>query len=328
MKFKTTSLLGLSVLALGAVFAGQAQAAPAGCTISGIVTAGGMLTGTDVTSSTSSGSLNGNWDSLFGEGAGLITCDAWNFQSDFAYYDHRASASTGNKNSASKNFSVPEGHFGGDVFWRAPNSGAFGVQASYVTQTTIIPGFAADYLRLGAFGEYYLNDQATLGLGGHYFFSTHDQFGFSNQGKNHSGFELSADAKYYLSPDLKFSLTGELLNSQYTSTNFPGSLNLNGYAITAQADYQFNDSGLIGFIGGRYAHRTLGSDSSPDNLNINDKQVYVGMTFAFGGPKGASLVARDRNGPVNNTSTFLEKLPDPFSDLEISGLQSGGGGAP
>ena len=320
MKFKTTCLLGLSALALAVLSGGQSQAAPTGCTISGIVTAGGMLTGTDASSSGGGETINGNWDSLFGEGAGLVTCDAWNFQSDFAYYDHRASATYKNPDPVNKNFSVPEGHFGGDVFWRDPSAGALGVQASYVTQTTIVPGFAADYLRLGAFGEYYLNDQATVGLGGHYFFSTHDQF-VSSEGKNHSGFELSADAKYYLSPDLKFTLTGELLNSKYS--NSTGSANLNGYALTAQADYQFNDSGLIGFIGGRYAHRTLGSDGSPSNLNLNDKQVYVGMSFAFGGPKGASLIGRDRNGPVNNTSTFLEKLPDPISDFTISALQTG-----
>jgi hypothetical protein len=322
MKFKSVTLLGLSVLALGAVFSGQSQAAPAGCTIAGIVSAGGMLTGTDVSSSDGGEKFNGNWDSLFGEGAGLVTCDAWNFQGDFAYYDHRASAPTGGKDSVSKNFSLPEGHFGGDIFWRDPSAGAFGVQASYVTQTTFVPGFTNDYLRLGAFGEFYVNEQATLGLGGHYFFSTHNQFDTGSGGKDHNGFELSADAKYYLTPDLKFTLTGELMSSKYTPPS--GSINMNGYALTGQVDYQFNDSGLIGFLGGRYAHRDLSEGGSSSNLNIEDKQVYIGMTFAFGGPKGSSLVARDRHGPVNNTSTFLEKLPDPISDVTISAAQTGG----
>ena len=318
MTFKSAALLGLSILALGTVYSGQSQATPSGCTVAGIVSGGGMLTGTSLNSDNINGSVDGNWDSLFGEGGGVLTCGSWNFQGDFAYYDHRASS--GGKNSSNKDFSVPEGHFGGDIFWRNPGEGAIGIQASYVGQTTIIPGFSADYLRLGTFGEYYLNDRATFGLGGHYFSSTHALYETNSSGKDHSGFELSADAKYYVTPDFKLTLTGELLNSKYTSTFGQGTENLNGYALTAQADYQFNDSGLIGFVGGRYARRTLGDNSSND-LNIDDKQVYVGMSFAFGGQKG-SLVSHDRSGPVNNTSTFLEKLPDPISDTLIPEIQT------
>ncbi len=315
MKFKSAALLGMSILALGTVFSGQSQATPSGCTVAGIVSGGGMLTGTTLSETGSSGTIDGNWDSLFGEGGGVLTCGSWNFQGDFAYYDHRASAPVG-KNSSNKDFSLPEGHFGGDIFWRDPGAGAIGIQASYVSQTAILPGFNADYLRLGAFGEYYLNDRATLGLGGHYFSSTHALYETNSTAKNHSGFELSADAKYYVTPDFKLTLTGELLNSKYDWTVVLGSENLNGYALTAQADYQFNDSGLIGFVGGRYARRTFWSDNSSNVLNVDDKQVYVGMSFAFGGQKG-SLVSHDRSGPVNNTSTFLEKLPDPISDAEI-----------
>jgi hypothetical protein len=301
---KNGILLSASLLALGAMFANQAEAAPAppACTLAGAVTAGGILTG--VTASSGGTSVSGNWDTFFGEGAGLVTCDAWNFQSDFAYYDHAATVSN-------VNVTAPEGHFGGAVFYRDPGFGDYGISASYLAATNnVISGFSPNYIRVGAFGDYFVNEQATLGLAGHYFHTTHDTNLFGTT-KNYSGFELSADAKYYVTPDFKLSLTGDLLQSQ--SSIAGTTIHVGGGAVTAQADYQLNENGLVGFLGGRYAHRVLWQDGG-SSLNLDDKQVYIGLTFNFG-EKAGSLVSHDRTGPVNNTSTFLEKLPDAFSDL-------------
>ena len=292
MKVFYRPLCGISVLALGLLVSGTANAAdmaPGGCTIAGAVTVGGMLTGDTISSSSSTYQ---DWNALFGEGAGLLTCDAWNFQADFAHYGHKS-------NISGKDFSLPEGHFGADVFWRDPNAGDFGVSVSRVTQSFVITDI--NTWRFGAVGDYFLNDQASLGLGAHYF--TGDAH-FGKSGKNSSGFEFSVDAKYYVTPDFKLTLDGELLRGKITSGS--SNVDTSGFALTAQADYQFSDQGLIGFVGGRLARRT--DSSSGSDIHFDDNQIFAGLTFEFNGKPG-SLVSHDRSGPINNTSTFLEKLP-------------------
>ena len=317
MKLKTKTIFGISILALSALFMGPAQAAPSECSVSGILTAGGMLEGGHLYSDSSSTTADSHWGALFGDGAALVTCDAWNFQADAAFYNHSASA-------RGKSFNAPEGHFGGDVFWRDPSAGDFGFQASYVSETSIFNAFDGNYdiARGGLFGNYYLNDSVSLGANAHFFTTTHNVFRSKGGGKGYSGFDVSADAKYYVTPNFKFTLTGDLLQSQYRSPSSSSKLNLGGAAVTLQADYQFNDWGLTGFVGGRLSHRIFWSDSgSGGSFNLDDRQVFVGLTLPIGGKPG-SMVMHDRTGPVNNTSTFLEKLPSPFDDLIMAGLQN------
>ena len=315
MKLKVKIIFGISMLALGAMFMGSAQAAPSECSASGVLTAGGMLEGGHFYSDSGSGSADSAWGGLFGEGAGLITCDAWNFQGDAAYYDHSAAA-------RGKNFNSPEGHFGGDVFWRDPSKGDYGIQASYVSETSIlnIEDGNYDIARGGVFGNFYLNDNVSLGASAHLFTTLHNTFRVKSGGKGYSGFEVSADAKYYVTPNLKFTLTGDVIESQYTVPTSSNTLELGGAAVALQADYQFNDTGLTGFVGGRFAHRVLWSNSGGGDLDIDDHQVFVGLTLPIGAKPG-SMVMHDRTGPVDNTSTFLEKVPAPFDDYIMAALQ-------
>ena len=290
---------GASMVAALAVLSNGAQAAT-GCTIAGVVTSGDIYTGDDlrISGSSSSGGSN-DWNALFGEGAGLTTCDVWNFQGDFAYYDHQADGNP----PFDKNFDSPQGHFGGAAFWRDQTVGDFGVTASRVNQEVFNKN--DDYYRVGAFGDFFLNDQVTLGAGAHYFVNADDLF-FGK--KDHDGFELSAGAKFYATPNLKFSLDGELMLGQLAISTSPN-FDFNGFAITGQADYRFLDDGLTGFVGARYAERTIdfGSAGGP-KVGVDDTQVFAGLSYAFGGDK-SSLASQDRTGPVNNTSTFFEKLP-------------------
>jgi hypothetical protein len=316
MKQKTQVILGVSILAFGALYAGPAEARPAlsQCSIAGVISAGGMLEGDTFTSGSSS--ATGNWNALFGEAAGLVTCDAWNFQADIARYGHSAWAN-------GKNNLSPEGHFGGDIFWRDPNSGDFGIQASYVNQVSVFNAIDGnfDIVRGGIFGNYYLNDKISLGGDAHLFTTTHNNFHpLITGGKGYNGFELSANAKYYVTPDLKLSAIGDFMQSQFVSSSAGPNMKVGGAALTLQADYQFTDFGLTGFIGGRLAHRVLWSTTSSSE-NLDDRQVFVGLTLPLGANPG-SLVQHDRTGTVNNTSTFLEKLPSVFDDPIIAIIQS------
>ena len=319
MKLRAKTILGISMLALSGMFIGRAEArsvAPSECSVAGILTAGGMLEGGHFSSSSGGSTLDSAWGALFGEGAGLVTCDAWNFQGDVAYYNHTAIA-------RGKSFNAPEGHFGGDIFWRDPSVGDFGFQASYLSQTSIFNTFDGnfDIARGGLFGNYYLNDRVSLGANAHLFTTTHNVFrSKGSSGKGYSGFEVSADAKYYVTPNLKFTLTGDFLQSQYNAPSFSTIPKLGGAAVTLQADYQFCDTGLTGFIGGRFAHRVFWTDSSSSTTNIDERQVFIGLTLPIGAKPG-SMVMHDRTGPVNNTSTFLEKLPEPTGDEFMAILQ-------
>ena len=289
-----------SILAAFAVLSNGAQAAT-GCTIAGAVTSGDLYTNDELRVS-GSGHADDDWNALFGEGAAVTTCDVWNFQGDFAYYDFQTEIKLTSPPFGNKNFDTPQGHFGGAVFWRDPTAGDFGVAASRVDQELFTKN--NDYYRFGAFGDFFLNDQVTLGAGAHYFANVDD---FVVGKKDHDGFELSAGAKFYATPDLKFSLDGELMLGQVAVSTSP-KFDLNGFAITGQADYRFMDDGLSGFVGARYAERTLDLGGGSSKVSLDDMQVFAGLSYAFGGDK-SSLASQDRTGPVNNTSTFFEKLP-------------------
>ena len=89
LKAGASAAVLLSFMAL----AGPSQAADVadpGCSMHGAVTGGYMHTNGSFEFSEAPDDAfdDSNFDTLFGEGAGLVTCDAWNFQADFAYYSH------------------------------------------------------------------------------------------------------------------------------------------------------------------------------------------------------------------------------------------------
>lgn len=293
MKLFSSPLCGISVLALGLIVSGasDAVARTAGsCTMAGAVTAGDIITGESIQQGSTT---NINWNTLFGEGAGLLTCGDWNFQGDFAHYGHTA-------NISGKDFSTPAGHFGADVFWRDQNVGDFGISVSRITQSFVIRDM--NTWRIGAAGNYFLNNQVSFGLGAHYY-TGNLNFGPSN--KNTSGFEFSLGAKYYVTPDLNLTIDGDYLQGHNTAGSFNS--DTSSFAFTGKANYQFFDQGLIGFLGGRLVRRTDSFSSGPNRLT-NDNQIFAGLTFEFNGKPG-SLVSHDRSGPISNTSTLLEIAP-------------------
>ena len=301
----TAALLSLIALATPSQ---AADAADPGCSMHGAVTGGYMYTNgsVDISGAPPGFFDDGNFDTFFGEGAGLVTCNAWNFQADFAYYSHEFELDVGKD----VDFSAPEGHFGGAVFWRDSGAGALGFSGSIVDNS--LEGLIdSDYYRVGVFGEMYLGDAFTLGASAHYFTGKDLEFA---DNKEHDGFELTANMKFYATPNFSLSLQGDLMLGKLDSDE--GDADFDGFAITGEGEYLVWDEGLSLFAGARYAEREIKGDG--DRLSVDDAQVFVGMSFAFGAP-GTSLVNLDRTGPIDNTSTMFEKLPDVFSEF-IAGI--------
>ena len=95
-----------------------------GCTLSGSVTAGYMFNSQDfdLDEGGSGGedvSFSTDWNTPFGEGAGLVTCGAFNVQADVAYYAHSADVDE-------EDFDLDQTntHIGGALFWRDPSFAA------------------------------------------------------------------------------------------------------------------------------------------------------------------------------------------------------------
>ena len=148
--------------------------------------------------------MSTDWGTLFGEGAGLVTCDAMNYQADFAYYDHSTEVDVSGKD---VDIGGANGHLGGALFWRDPSM-ALGISGSWVNQDTFVKDI--NYIRAGAFGEFYVGDGFTLGGSAHYFTTTEDILGV----KDHEGFELAAIAKFYPTSDLALTLRGDMMLSE------------------------------------------------------------------------------------------------------------------
>ena len=322
--------LSASAAALALLIAGGASSVKAadvvedpGCTLSGAVGIGYMYTWTDVSvdfdSSEDIGdkdddSFDGNFNTPFGEAGGLVTCGAWNAQADFAYYDHSTELDDGDKDI---DINASNSHFGGAVFWRDPSFASIGVHASVVGQDT--EGILqTDLYRVGIFGEWYLNDQFTLGAAVHY----HD--GDIVDDLNQSGWEFTANARFYVTPDFSLMVQGDYITADLDGDfNFGGStdtdFDLDGWAITGEAEYLVWDQGLSIFAGARYSERSLDFEISNANefdkidIDIDETQVYAGIKFYFG--HDGTLIERQRTGLTDNTSTMLEKLPAPINSI-------------
>jgi hypothetical protein len=300
-----------------------------GCTLSGSVMAGYMFDWQDFnddfsvndegeTEDIANKDADTDWQTPFGEGAGLVTCGAFNIQADVAYYAHSADL-----DDEDVDFDQTNTHIGGAIFYRDPASWAGGLSASWISQDVLSKDL--DVFRVGLFGEFYLDDMFTLGASAHYY----NADGFIEDFKDEDGVELAAWGRFYATPDLSLLLRGDLLFSN-VDLDF-GSEDLDndydGWAVTGEAEYLVWDQGLSLFAGARYAEREgdfkVPVDPGVDfkfDWDIEDFQVYAGIKFYFG--QGGTLVERQRTGTIDNTSVWNEKLPNLTTSFEAGAANS------
>lgn len=317
----SASAAALALLVVGGISAAQAAdiaVADEGCTLSGVVGIGYMYDWqTSKFDFGPSEDFDGDvdWNTPFGEGAGLVTCGGFNVQADFAYYNHQGDAGNLGKINLD-DYDADNSHLGGALFWRDPSYAAAGVSASWVSQDVLSKD--QDVFRVGVFGEFYL-ENFTLGANAYYFNGDFADLGVFDTDQD--GFELAAYARFYATPDLSLMLRGDGL---FSSVNGDEGLDadVNGWAVTGEAEYLAWDKGLSIFGGVRYAERTIEPDRS-DDIDVDDTQVYAGLKFYFG--QDGTLMDRQRTGAVDNTSTFLEKLPNVYTSA-ILGQANGLGG--
>lgn len=273
--------------------AGAAETKSSSCEVSSLLSGGFLWAKQDY--DYSAGNLGGK-DNAFddkdysagnGDAAGLVNCGTTNFQVDMAYYGHQMDYVLGDKDAANV-------HFGGAMFARG-DSGIIGVSGSYVN-TNQVAGLEEDIGRGGIVTQFYAHDNFTVGASVHYF---NGKLDIKDSSGGHDGMEYSAFAKLYATENLALRIQGDVIDSQWDN-----SFDTFGWATSAEAEYQINGYPVSVYAGGRYASRDI------DELTkIKDTQGYLGVKFAIGG-NTTSLLSRDRNGPIDNTSTFLEKLPN------------------
>jgi hypothetical protein len=318
--------LSASVAALTLLMVTGAQSTRAadyvepGCTLSGSVMAGYMYNWQDGSASFDSDADvdpedledkdgDADWSTPFGEGAGLVTCGGFNIQADVAYYAHSGDPSF--FDGSEGDIDQTNTHIGGVLFYRDPASWAGGLQASWISQDVF--GADIDVFRVGLFGEFYFDDMFTLGASAHYY---NKDLPF---GKDEDGFELAAWGRFYATPDFSLLLRGDALFGDHDGIGpFDDSVDIDGYAITGEAEYLVWDQGLSLFAGARYAERSVddwfftfvNDDPVFRDVDIEDFQVFAGIKFYFG--QGSTLIERQRTGTVDNTSVFHEKLPEFF----------------
>jgi hypothetical protein len=307
-KFSVSAAALALVLAIGSTSVEAADVVDPGCTLSGSVMAGYMYNWQSSEFESEDDSIDGkdvDWNTPFGEGAGLVTCGAFNIQADISYYAHSADLEFEDVDLDQTNT-----HIGGALFYRDPASWAGGVGASWISQDVF--GIDVDVFRVGLFGEFYFDDMFTLGGSAHYYSSDFPQ---DFNGKDEDGFELAAWGKFYATPDFALTLRGDVLLSEW---EFGGDeeADLDGFAITGDGEYLVWDQGLSLFAGARYAERTLDFDDEDVEATIEDFQVFAGIKFYFG--QDGTLIERQRTGTIDNTSVFNEKLPNFLSSLEAA----------
>lgn len=333
----SASAAALALLISGGISSSQA-ADPVvddpGCMLSGSVTAGYMF---NWQKSTFEIDVEGegaddkdgdvDWDTPFGEGAGLVTCGNFNVQADVAYYAH--SAELDDISSKDIDLDQTNSHIGGALFYRDPSSWAGGVGASWISQD--IFGKDIDVFRVGLFGEFYLDDMFTFGASAHYYNTDWPE------GKDEDGFELAAWGRFYVNPDFSLMLRGDALLASLEADGDDDDddddfdEDLNGFAITGEAEYLVWDQGLSIFGGARYAQRSLefgnlNPTPPPDvdlDVDVEDFQVFGGIKFYFG--HDGTLIERQRTGTVDNTSVFQEKLPAFLPSVALGEVDAEGG---
>lgn len=321
----SASAAALALLVAGAVTSAQAAdvAVDEGCTLSGAVGIGYMFNWQNTEFDDGEDSVDGDvdWSTPFGEGGGLVTCGGFNVQADFAYYNHQGDAGSIGKLDID-DVDADNGHFGGALFWRDPSFAALGVSASWVNQDVLSKD--SDTFRGGLFGEFY-TESFTFGASAHYF--NGEVLNIGPLDIDQDGFELAAWGRFYATPDLSLMIRGDAL---FSNIDLPSGIDtdvdLNGWAISGEAEYLVWDQGLSVFGGLRYAERSLDIDDVDFDVDIEDTQVYAGLKFYFG--QDGTLQDRQRTGTIDNTSVFLEKLPNALTSGLLGLVNAAGGGAP
>ena len=323
----SASAAALALLVAGAVSSAQAaDVIDEGCTLSGSVGIGYMFDWQN--NDFDIGSEDGvdgdvDWNTPFGEAGGLVTCGGFNVQADFAYYNHQGDAGNVGKFDID-DVDADNSHFGGALFWRDPSYAALGVSASWVNQDVLTKD--SDTFRGGVFGEFYM-ESFTLGASAHYF--NGEVINVGPLDIDQDGFELAAWGRFYATPDLSLMVRGDAL---FSNIDLPSGIDtdvdLNGWAISGEAEYLAWDKGLSVFGGVRYAQRSIDVDDVDFDVDIDDTQVYAGLKFYFG--QDGTLQDRQRTGTIDNTSVFLEKLPNALTSgvLGLANAAGGGGGLP
>jgi hypothetical protein len=322
----SASAAALALLVAGAVSSAQAAdvVADEGCTLSGSVGIGYMFdwqnNDFDIGSEDSfDGDVD--WSTPFGEAGGLVTCGGFNVQADFAYYNHQGDAGNVGKLDID-DVDADNSHFGGALFWRDPSYAALGVSASWVNQDVLTKD--SDTFRGGIFGEFYM-ESFTLGASAHYF--NGEVINVGPLDIDQDGFELAAWGRFYATPDLSLMVRGDAL---FSNIDLPSGIDtdvdLNGWAISGEAEYLAWDKGLSVFGGVRYAQRSIDVDDVDFDVDIDDTQVYAGLKFYFG--QDGTLQDRQRTGTIDNTSVFLEKLPNALTSGVLGLANAAGGVAP
>jgi hypothetical protein len=301
LKFSASTAALALLLSIGSVPAKAADPVEPGCMLSGSVTAGYMYNWQSIDfedgEEDSFGDKDVDWDTPFGEGAGLVTCGGFNIQADIAYYAHSADLEFSDADRDQTN-----SHIGGALFYREPASWAGGLGASWISQD--IFGSDINVFRVGLFGEFYFDEMFTLGGSAYYANVDWDDFFGS---KDEDGFEFAAWGKFYATPDLAFTLRGDVLLSEKEFGNGEDA-DFDGFAITGDGEYLVWDQGLALFAGARYAERKYDENQDDEEADIEDFQVFAGIKFYFG--QDGTLIERQRTGTVDNTSVFYEKLPN------------------
>ncbi len=319
--------MAVSLAATCAVLATPAWSAdivePAGCNIETLVQGGGMFTDTKQLTS----GFNYKYKSkapetltAFGEIASDLQCQSWTFRADAAAYGFW---NDGTSNTRDYGLAIWQGHIGGSIYKRNEDTGMIGISASRVLhhgnldfdevlgQPDLSFKDSASYFRLGWYGEFFANDNFTLGAGAYYINGDLLKFATVDPDLREKGIEAFATLKFYANDNMAFALRGDLIDSKIRGV---GDLKLSGYAISAEAEYKFDNSNLSVFAGARYADRSFKLQALKQD--VEDVQGFIGLRFDFGGPEFVSLRERDRTGAYDNTSVFQEKLQSTAAALE------------
>jgi hypothetical protein len=279
------------------------------CSVMGIVSGGGTYDRETLEENTIDADYN--WKNGFGDGALGWICGNWNFQADAALHIFGGTDSPGTDTGR---FLQRQSHFGGAIFARVPDQAAIGISASYIADSATLdvesPGGdfslsgSGKTYRIGAFGEYFVNDQITLGASAHYLKGDVPSL-LSPINVDISGVELGGLAKYYVNESLVFSGSLDMFRGKYLFGFIDAEFN--GLSASLEGEYALPSTNFSLFAGGRWASRTL-KDPSLAPATLNDGQLYAGFKFDFGSSK-SSLAERDRTGTYDNTSLFAETLP-------------------
>ena len=140
--------------------------------------------------------------------------------------------------------------------------------------------------------EAYL-DNITLGASG--FYRSGDEF-FTGNGQDSqlSVYGGGVSGRYYVTPQLRFGLSGSLSQATYQRVGYTD--NYSNYGATLSGAYKFEASPVSVYGGLRYSS----ANSSPSNTAVitpsNNQDAYVGIRVDLGAHANGSLIEADRNG--------------------------------